>query len=111
MPNTVRSQLRGSLPPGETPHSLVVAYEPVWAIGTGIVPTAAYVAQCHVAIRELLGELYGAAGARIRILYGGSVKPSNARELLRLPNVDGALVGGASLKAVDFLAIVAGCYV
>src|ERR1700733_7084583 len=106
----VSGQLRGSLPPRETPHGLVVAYEPVWAIGTGIVPTAAYVAQCHVAIRELLGELYGAAGGRGRILYGGSVKPSNARELLRLPNVDGALVGGASLKAADFMAIVAGCY-
>jgi triosephosphate isomerase len=106
----VSGQLRGSLPPGETPHGLVVAYEPVWAIGTGIVPTAAYVAQCHIAIRELLGELYGAAGGRMRILYGGSVKPSNARELLRLPNVDGALVGGASLKAAEFLAIVAGCY-
>ena len=106
----VSGQLRGSLPPRETPHGLVVAYEPVWAIGTGIVPTAAYVAQCHVAIRELLGELYGAAGGRMRILYGGSVKPSNARELLRLPNVDGALVGGASLKAAEFLAIVAGCY-
>ena len=63
----------------------------------------------HAAIRELLGELYGAAAGRMRILYGGSVKPSNARELLRLPNVDGALVGGASLKAADFLAI-AGCY-
>ena len=105
----VSGQLRASLPPSETPETLVVAYEPVWAIGTGIVPTPAYVAASHGAIRDLLGELYGPAGAKIRILYGGSVKASNARELLRLPNVDGALVGGASLKAADFLGIMGCC--
>jgi len=85
----------------------VVAYEPVWAIGTGLTPTPADVAEMHKAIRDLLGEIYGAAGAKIRILYGGSVKSANARELLGLDNVDGALVGGASLKAADFLAIAA----
>ena len=103
----VSRQLRGSLPAGATPENLVVAYEPIWAIGTGLTPTAADVADMHAAIRKLLGELFGEAGAKIRILYGGSVKPSNAKELLGLPNVDGALVGGASLKAVDFLGIAA----
>jgi triosephosphate isomerase len=106
----VTRQLRESLPPAETPDSLVVAYEPVWAIGTGIVPTPAYVAETHAAIRALLCELFGEGGRRMRILYGGSVKPSNARELMGLRNVDGALVGGASLKAKDFLGI-GGCYV
>ena len=86
---------------------MVVAYEPVWAIGTGLTPTAADVAEVHKAIRTLLGEIYGAAGAKVRILYGGSVKPANAKELLGIDNVDGALVGGASLKAADFLAIAA----
>lgn len=103
----VSAQLRGSLPPAGTPADLVVAYEPVWAIGTGLTPTSADVAQMHLAIRGLLGEIYAADGARIRILYGGSVKPANARELLGLANVDGALVGGASLKAADFMAIAA----
>jgi triosephosphate isomerase len=102
-------QIRGSLPPLGEPSRIVVAYEPVWAIGTGLTPTAAVVAEMHAAIRALLGEIYGPAGATIRILYGGSVKPANAAELLSLANVDGALVGGASLKAVDFLAI-AGVY-
>jgi triosephosphate isomerase (TIM) len=105
----VSGQLRGSLPEGATPENLVVAYEPVWAIGAGLTPTAADVAEMHAAIRKLLGELYGAAGREMRILYGGSVKPANAKELLGLANVDGALVGGASLKAADFLAI-AGAY-
>jgi triosephosphate isomerase (TIM) len=105
----VSRQLRESLPPAETPNTVVVAYEPVWAIGTGIVPAAAHVAKTHAAIRELLGELFGEAGGRMRILYGGSVKAANAGELSRLPNIDGALVGGASLKAADFLAI-ASCY-
>jgi triosephosphate isomerase len=86
---------------------VVVAYEPVWAIGTGLTPTTADVAEMHLAIRKLLGELYGAAGAKVRILYGGSVKPANAKELLGVDNVDGALVGGASLKASDFMAIAA----
>ena len=105
----VSGQVRGSLPEGATPENLVIAYEPVWAIGTGLTPTADDVAEMHKAIRMLLKELLGEAGARVRILYGGSVKPANARELLGLPNVDGALVGGASLKAADFLAI-AGAY-
>ena len=105
----VSGQLRGSLPDGATPASVVVAYEPVWAIGTGLTPTAADVAEMHEAIRALLVERLGETGGRTRILYGGSVKPSNAGELLGLPNVDGALVGGASLKAADFLAI-AGAY-
>ena len=105
----VSGQLLGSLPPFETPASLVVAYEPIWAIGTGIVPTAGYVAETHAAIRERLCEFFGEGGGLMRILYGGSVKPSNARELMRLRNVDGALVGGASLKAKDFLGI-AGSY-
>ncbi len=99
--------MRGSLPAGGAPETVVVAYEPVWAIGTGLTPTPADVAEVHAAIRKLLGEVYGAAGAKLRILYGGSVKPSNAKELLGLANVDGALVGGASLKAVDFMAIAA----
>ena len=103
----VARQLHGSLPPGGAPETVVVAYEPVWAIGTGLTPTPPDVAEMHGAIRALLGEIYGSAGARIRILYGGSVKPANARELLGLDNVDGALVGGASLKAADFLAIAA----
>ena len=103
----VSGQLRGSLPPAGAPADLVVAYEPVWAIGTGLTPTAADVATMHAAIRGLLGEIYGDAGARMRILYGGSVKPTNARELLGLANVDGALVGGASLKADDFIGIAA----
>jgi triosephosphate isomerase len=103
----VTAQLRGSLPPAATPATVVVAYEPVWAIGTGLTPTPADVADMHRAIRDLLAALYGEPGGRMRILYGGSVKPANARELLGLANVDGTLVGGASLKAADFLAIAA----
>jgi triosephosphate isomerase (TIM) len=103
----VGAQVRGSLPAGGAPETVVVAYEPVWAIGTGLTPTPADVAEVHAAIRKLLGEVYGAAGAKLRILYGGSVKPANAKELLGLANVDGALVGGASLKAIDFMAIAA----
>jgi triosephosphate isomerase len=105
--DVVSGQLRGSLPARATPANLVIAYEPVWAIGTGLTPTPADVADMHGVIRALLGEIYGEAGAKTRILYGGSVKPANARELLSLPNVDGALVGGASLKAADFMAIAA----
>src|SRR5262245_37914192 len=101
----VERQLAGSLPEGTTPANLVVAYEPVWAIGTGLTPTAADVAEVHAFIRKQLAARYGAAGEGMRILYGGSVKPSNAAELLTIANVDGALVGGASLKADDFLGI------
>jgi len=84
---------------------VVIAYEPIWAIGTGLTPTVADVAQAHAHIRHKLAEKLGPAAAKIRILYGGSVKPANAVELLGLLNVDGALVGGASLKAADFLGI------
>jgi triosephosphate isomerase len=100
----VGRQLAGSLPQGMTAASLVVAYEPVWAIGTGRTPTVDDVAAVHAHIRERLRGLVADVDA-IRILYGGSVKPSNARELLAVPNVDGALVGGASLVAADFRAI------
>lgn len=103
----VGSQLDGSLPDGGTGANLVVAYEPVWAIGTGLTPTPADVAEVHAFIRRKLGERYGAEGGMIRILYGGSVKPSNAGELLTIADVNGALVGGASLKAADFLGIAA----
>src|SRR6195952_4758278 len=104
-----RGQLSGSLPDGATAANLVVAYEPVWAIGTGLTPTAADVEQVHKFIRDHLISNFKEEGATIRILYGGSVKPSNAQELMKVPNVNGALVGGASLKAADFLAIAAGC--
>jgi triosephosphate isomerase len=103
------AQLKGSLPDGATADNLVVAYEPVWAIGTGLTPTAADVEQVHRFIRDTLMLGFDGEGAKIRILYGGSVKPSNAAELMAVANVNGALVGGASLKASDFLAIAAGC--
>lgn len=101
----VQGQAQGSLPDGATAGNLVVAYEPVWAIGTGLTPTAADVAEVHGFIRRHLESRYGPVGRGIRILYGGSVKPSNAAELMRVPNVNGALVGGASLMADDFLGI------
>jgi triosephosphate isomerase (TIM) len=102
-------QLAGSLPDGSTKGNLVVAYEPVWAIGTGLTPTAADVEQVHRFIRGSLIGRFNGEGGEIRILYGGSVKPSNAAELMGVANVNGALVGGASLKAADFLAIAKGC--
>jgi triosephosphate isomerase len=105
----VGSQLDGSLPEGATAATLVVAYEPVWAIGTGLTPTAADVAEVHAFVRKRISARFGGEGEGIRILYGGSVKPSNAKELMGVANVDGALVGGASLKAEDFLGI-AGAY-
>ena len=105
----VGTQLDGSIPDGATGENLVVAYEPVWAIGTGLTPTADDVAEMHAFIRRRLAARFGSTGEVICILYGGSVKPSNAGELLRVPDVDGALVGGASLKADEFLAI-AGVY-
>jgi triosephosphate isomerase len=101
----VGAQLDGSLPDGAA--DFVVAYEPVWAIGTGLTPSPRDVAEMHGFIRERLVSRYGDGGEGVRILYGGSVTPANARELLRVDNVDGALVGGASLKAGDFLAIAA----
>jgi triosephosphate isomerase len=105
----VGAQLDGSLPDGATAANLVVAYEPVWAIGTGLTPTPADVAEMHGFIRQRLLARFGAEGEGMRILYGGSVKPSNAKELMGVADVDGALVGGASLKADEFLAI-AGVY-
>ncbi|QMW23655.1 triose-phosphate isomerase [Sandaracinobacteroides saxicola] len=98
----VTSQLAGSVPDGATPANTAIAYEPVWAIGTGRTPTPDQVAQVHAAIHDALQTRFGAT---FRILYGGSVKPDNAATLLALPHVHGALVGGASLKAADFLAI------
>ncbi len=103
---TVMAQLDASLP-GATRSKLSIAYEPVWAIGTGKVPTPAEIAEMHGAIRRRLVDRYGAAGSDVRILYGGSVKASNAAEIFRVGDVDGALVGGASLKAADFMPIVA----
>lgn len=105
--DVVGGQLAGSLPDGCRAVDTIVAYEPVWAIGTGLTPTAGDVAEVHAAIRAALAKRFGAEGERMRILYGGSVKPSNARELMAVANVNGALVGGASLKAEDFLGIVA----
>jgi triosephosphate isomerase (TIM) len=104
----VSRQIRGSTPASsERGGVIVIAYEPVWAIGTGLTPTPEDVAEMHAEIRALLSGIFASVGAATRILYGGSVKPANAKELLGLPNVDGALVGGASLKAVDFLDIAA----
>jgi triosephosphate isomerase len=100
----LESQLKGSVPPGATATRLVVAYEPVWAIGTGKTPTTPEVAAAHAHIRKVLGGMMADAAA-VRLLYGGSVKGSNAAELLAAGDVDGALVGGASLKADEFLAI------
>ncbi|MGV7217379.1 triose-phosphate isomerase [Bradyrhizobium sp. UFLA05-112] len=107
--DVLRGQLNLSLPDGSKADNLVVAYEPVWAIGTGLTPTAKDVEQIHGFIRELLISRFRDEGEKMRILYGGSVKPSNAAELMAVKNVNGALVGGASLKAADFLAIAQGC--
>jgi triosephosphate isomerase len=101
----VRRQLGGSLPESFVTGAGVVAYEPVWAIGTGRTPTEADIAAMHGAMRKALWGRFGAAADGVRLLYGGSVKPANAAAILALPDVDGALVGGASLKAEDFLAI------
>lgn len=103
----VLSQIEGSLPRGEGVAELTsVAYEPVWAIGTGRTPTNDDIAAMHLAIREKLCELYGEAGASVRILYGGSVNAGNAAEILAIENVGGALVGGASLTAEKFLGVI-----
>ena len=101
---TVLAQLDGSLPDSA---DIVVAYEPVWAIGTGRVPGNDDIAAMHHAIRQAVIARYGAAGEQVRLLYGGSVKPGNAKEIFAIEDVDGGLIGGASLKADDFLAIVA----
>jgi triosephosphate isomerase (TIM) len=100
-------QLDGSIPEGATAANLVVAYEPVWAIGTGRTPTLAEIGEVHAFLRDRLRGLIGGQADGVRLLYGGSVKPSNAVEIFAVPHVDGALVGGASLKAADFGAIVA----
>ena len=104
--SVVTGQVRGSVPRNLKPGAFAVAYEPVWAIGTGLTPTTPEIEEVHRAIRQTLIELFGEDGARVRILYGGSVKPSNAAEILHAAEVGGALVGGASLKAADFLGIV-----
>ena len=103
----VGGQLAGSLPDGATAQTIAVAYEPVWAIGTGLTPSVGDIAQVHGFIREQLERRYGGAARDMRILYGGSVKPGNAAEIMAVANVDGALVGGASLKSEEFLAIAA----
>jgi triosephosphate isomerase len=107
--SVVARQLVESLPDGATATGTAVAYEPVWAIGTGLTPTAADVAEVHAFLRRALVARFAGEGEAIRLLYGGSVKPDNARELMAVANVNGALVGGASLKAADFLAIVEAC--
>ena len=104
---TVIDQLEASIPHEPTEEAeLSIAYEPIWAIGTGKIPTIAQIAEMHAAIRRKLVDRYGDAGQQVRILYGGSVKPSNAAEIFSIADVDGALVGGASLKTGDFLPIV-----
>lgn len=105
--SVVLAQLQGSLPDDAIAVDTIIAYEPVWAIGTGLTPSTADVAEMHAAIRAHLKARFGREGAAMRILYGGSVKPENARELMAVDHVNGALVGGASLKADDFLMIAA----
>jgi triosephosphate isomerase len=102
----VERQLAGSIPDSAADHDAIIAYEPVWAIGTGLTAGASDIAAMHAHIRRLLAGRFGRRGEGFRILYGGSVKPGNAREILRLDNVNGALVGGASLLADDFHAII-----
>jgi triosephosphate isomerase len=105
----LKRQMAGSIPdnwPDDFQGSeMIVAYEPVWAIGTGLTPTVADIEEAHAFMRKQLVSRFGDAGSKVRLLYGGSVKPSNAVELMGINNVDGALVGGASLKAADFLGI------
>jgi triosephosphate isomerase (TIM) len=103
--DVIARQLAGSVPDGATADNLVIAYEPVWAIGTGLTPTPLDIAAVHNFIRENMIARFDAGGLGVRILYGGSVKPANAAELLAIDNVDGALVGGASLRAAEFLPI------
>ncbi|MBX3598435.1 MAG: triose-phosphate isomerase [Rhizobiaceae bacterium] len=107
--DVLTAQIEGSVPQGATASNTVIAYEPVWAIGTGLTPTLPDVAAAHAHIRSELSRHLGEGFETIRILYGGSVKPSNAQELLSVQNVNGALVGGASLKASDFVGIAEAC--
>ncbi len=102
----IGSQLAGSLPDTATGANTVIAYEPIWAIGTGRIPTLEQINEVHEFIRTTLTDRFGGEGHAFRILYGGSVKPENASEIFSVANVDGALVGGASLKADDFQAII-----
>jgi triosephosphate isomerase len=102
----IASQIAGSVPGSATAANTVVAYEPVWAIGTGRTPTLDQIAEIHDAMRAQLVSRFGAEGDGMRLLYGGSVKPGNAAEIFAVSNVDGGLVGGASLKAADFSGIV-----
>jgi triosephosphate isomerase len=104
----VETQLAGSIPDYAGQHEVIVAYEPIWAIGTGRTPTGEEIAQMHNRIRTVLVDRFGDKGAAIRILYGGSLKPQNAREILSIENVNGGLVGGASLLAKDFYTIISG---
>ncbi|MGE0613899.1 MAG: triose-phosphate isomerase [Hyphomicrobiales bacterium] len=105
--DVLSGQVEGSVPKAASPANCVIAYEPVWAIGTGLTPSVQDVAEAHAHIRDRLSRIVGKEPAQgTRLLYGGSVKPANARELMAVPNVNGALVGGASLKAVDFDGII-----
>lgn len=105
----VESQMAASIPDSANATNTIIAYEPVWAIGTGLTPTAEDVAEMHLHMRNLLASRFGDNGKAMRLLYGGSMKPSNASELLGVDHVDGGLIGGASLKANDFLGIIAAC--
>ncbi|WP_149780221.1 triose-phosphate isomerase [Roseovarius litoreus] len=102
----IGAQVSGSVPDSATSANTVIAYEPVWAIGTGKIPTLEQIGEVHDFIRENLTSRFGSAMAEMRILYGGSVKPTNAAEIFAVPNVDGALVGGASLREADFTPII-----
>ena len=104
--DTLTAQMTGSIPADIDPDLLVVAYEPIWAIGTGLTPTTDQIAEAHAHMRAKLAQHIGSAAKQIRLLYGGSVKPANAAEIFAVPDVDGALVGGASLKADDFSPII-----
>jgi triosephosphate isomerase len=106
--DVLEQQLWGSVPDQATAANIVIAYDPVWAIGTGLTASSDDIVAAHAHIRARLADRFGPEAEGIRIQYGGSVKPGNAKEILALPDVDGALVGGASLKAADFLGIVAG---
>jgi triosephosphate isomerase (TIM) len=103
--DVLKRQLDGSIPDDATAENTVIAYEPVWAIGSGLTPTNEDIAVAHAFMRSELAKRFGDEGKKMRILYGGSVKPGNAEVLMGIANVDGALIGGASLKAADFLAI------
>ena len=104
--DVLRAQMDNSIPDGATADIITIAYEPIWAIGTGLTPTPDEIAAVHAALRSHLEARFGDEGSKMRLLYGGSVKASNATEIFALSNVDGALVGGASLKATDFSPIV-----